>query len=929
LVWASSHLLTFWSVVIFSPLFEESVKRLGGSNRYKAIASGLIGLMDVPLNPHEPTWVYLTRVYIHGCIHYSLSQLPFKNAVLAHATYNAAVLYLQPVLIAGLSDWFFPASIFNRVLNWIQQYPWLTFSLGAAILWCINPLPLAGGAKKRQAQADLPLLQSYITDRQKRTRSGLVDALSDLRIDTANVPATPLSLNSWAIAAERFVKEQSFVPAVDCADLNRPAQHPDIKVKDNLVVYDDPTPAVLGYYQWYSTPVPLFRPRLSSVNLKAMVYNRLTRDTPTADSELWRIATILFCQTINTGFVPFFNTKPRCTWPKTTRLTVNPSYQPDAFVGDWTSYEALIRLELSELELYPRGYTIEDISDLVNLGDFTVDLQSYAAPKAVRELAGSNPVFGPQIEFCYPEANEPFDELTTFEQKFEQWLLHTDPAKRKRYISAFKAVKEQPLTPEDREVRLIQVNVKHDEVLIKFPETTIDEYPNLRKKSFIPRPIHAVDPKLTVQIGPELYPVVESFKKHFQFAPLASVNGFIITGTMGAGMTSNQLSIWYETARYSPGWHILVAGDDSLVCYNATYATACSRHNKVLPRHYFFEGDLTQCDHTNGPDALLNEYTILHQFGLPIETIELLYASAAAKLLIGFRNNPGQTIEVYRSPERNTGGTDTTIGNTCTVMTAFLLAIVKAYDTITGLPTNCCCDPLFSFDDDEGQHFTTHMSLAFVDVFEKLGLQLKMRSGVTNRDGIADGYDSLPTFLKGTWYPCKPVEISDPYVDMLASRLYVNVQNTLTHVWGPLPSRLLKLGKTFRDPRELFGVDSLDVALTMYSQAMAESVYGYVWPTPIKTWLRTLFIPSVPVTEDVKIREQMRKDLEGDLYGLFTIEASTFEVELHDTSCLMRLAQHYAIEPEQLADFFDKLQHVGPFTHLEYPVWWALTRDYA
>jgi hypothetical protein len=87
-----------------------------------------------------------------------------------------------------------------------------------------------------------------------------------------------------------------------------------------------------------------------------------------------------------------------------------------------------------------------------------------------------------------------------------------------------------------------------------------------------------------------------------------------------------------------------------------------------------------------------------------------------------------------------------------------------------------------------------------VNEFLSLGFKMKVR--VTNDAGSV-------TFLKGMWY---------------------NIHDLPR--WGPLPSRILKMGKSMKDPRSLYGVSSIEEAAELYLSDVASS-YRQFLPVPI------------------------------------------------------------------------------------------------
>jgi len=241
----------------------------------------------------------------------------------------------------------------------------------------------------------------------------------------------------------------------------------------------------------------------------------------------------------------------------------------------------------------------------------------------------------------------------------------------------------------------------------------------------------------------------------------------------------------------------------------------------------------------------------------------------------------------------------------------------------------CYCSNYRAYGDDD---FRMNMCLQFSEIFEDLGLELKMRSSTTSDDSFTTALDTLPTFLKGTWYPlAKPAIIdSHPYIQRIENHRYLCIPSHLERAWGPLPSRLLKLGKTFRDPRELFGVQSLDVALTAFADNMAQSVQDFTWPPAIQRWLKSLRVAAPGTVNLPAARKETLRQFHGDLYGLMTIAPTELQgLTIDETRATIELAAHYCVDIDTLFDFWEKLEQLRPLQHMEHPVWWALTKDYA
>jgi hypothetical protein len=86
--------------------------------------------------------------------------------------------------------------------------------------------------------------------------------------------------------------------------------------------------------------------------------------------------------------------------------------------------------------------------------------------------------------------------------------------------------------------------------------------------------------------------------------------------------------------------------------------------------------------------------------------------------------------------------------------------------------------------------------------FKDLGFDMKIKE-----------FDSIDqcTFLKGMWY---------------------RVQGPLEYYWGPLPSRILKMGKSLKHPKNIYGKVSFEQGASLFLNDMAQS-YGSFLQVPL------------------------------------------------------------------------------------------------
>jgi hypothetical protein len=375
-------------------------------------------------------------------------------------------------------------------------------------------------------------------------------------------------------------------------------------------------------------------------------------------------------------------------------------------------------------------------------------------------------------------------------EAIKAWLEHTDPAKRDRYEESLAIVEHSPLYPNSKKVRNVQINVKKDEVLLKY---RLEEEDN----GMIPRPIHNVDPQLAVTIGPDVYAASEVLKRAWSWKTephrrVWHVPGRNITLTYGAGLLADELDAWFHHAITTDGWHILVAGDDSVVIYRA--------EGKL----WIIEGDISKCDHSVRRMALDFEYRQLIAAGMDPQVADFLLSNSGAVCVAGARGADGGTIRVNRQPERNTGGVDTTVGNTIITGGIHLFACAS-------------CRP------------TSERVLAawFKEAFAGAGFALKARVWSGPIGDLGHTYFG-PSFLKGYWYP------SD---------------SEFGWSWGPLPSRMLKISKIMTDPVRVYhlpgeGKISYELAAARHVAGLYLGLRPHTWPSELLEWLHARADPA-------------------------------------------------------------------------------------
>jgi len=330
----------------------------------------------------------------------------------------------------------------------------------------------------------------------------------------------------------------------------------------------------------------------------------------------------------------------------------------------------------------------------------------------------------------------PYDALVS------QWVEKFTGRQRAKYERALKDMIELGPLWFDKKARYTKLTVKADECLIRATGTQLE---------LKPRSIAVVDEAVQIVTGPHVYAAQEKLKHLWSLdsAPIA-FNGHWFCLYFACGWSDKQLNLWYQRVlAHSDLFHILVSGDDSLV-WN--------------PRaKQFIEGDLSMCDQSQGFGALSFQKIFLRRLGVPVGISRILEDLTSVPYMV-FGKPDGQRIKISRKdrPMRDTGGVDTTIGNSIFCAIGLLLK---------------------------------HSSVCeYLD----LGMDMKTRT-----------HDSIfsATFLKGMWYST----VEGPY-------------------WGPLPSRFVKVGKSWRNPRELYPDLSFEAAARQFLVDLSQGYSSFLLP---------------------------------------------------------------------------------------------------
>lgn len=369
-----------------------------------------------------------------------------------------------------------------------------------------------------------------------------------------------------------------------------------------------------------------------------------------------------------------------------------------------------------------------------------------------------------------------------FDQAREAWLKHVREAKKSTKERIFSALEVlDSLTTDNtwthasnwrsvawlcdflrHSVAGVTVFMKADEVLLR---RAVDPATGFTVSEMKPRSIVAVDPYIVAVVGPYVY------HAHMRLKELWSVNPtplFLTSLTAGplriritysSGLSDIDLARWASLAEIqSPGTaSIIVGGDDSAIII-------VLRDGRIVS----LMGDFGFYDQSQGLGPLNFEYEVLTKVcGVPeiITSIMREVSYAAINVSVGQQ----AAIQIKRGQlgaQRCTGGADTTLGNSIVNVGS---QVMCAYDLL---------EAATMFADGKADEAEDLIIQSFRD-----GPGFKMKPKFIK--GVA-GLD----FLKGWFVPIEPLAPSSFEGE--------NEEDwpVLAYMWSPLPSRVLKAGKS-------------------------------------------------------------------------------------------------------------------------------------
>lgn len=343
------------------------------------------------------------------------------------------------------------------------------------------------------------------------------------------------------------------------------------------------------------------------------------------------------------------------------------------------------------------------------------------------------------------------------EELFNEWLEGLDSAKKARALRAWKTVFE---TDYDRPLA-VTLFVKTDELLFRRTDGG-----NLGLK---PRCIANVPTEVQVLVGPILKKITCILEQQWDWEfshPIPLLLGQEVTVTYAGKSTDARLSAWMRAClNLRPAQiAVLVSGDDSLVYIHDG------------GQWILIEADAEMFDQSQSFGPLQFEWRQLSLLGVPQRVLDLLRNVASAPYIAVAPNDCGR-IKIRREnrPMRDTGGADTTLGNSLVMGAAWVHAL--------------------------------GVNRPVAETFELLGLRMKIKYHYDWRG---------PTFLKGKWYA---TTTGDPW-------------------WSVLPSRYLKMVRASRDVREIYRLGDIREATERYAHDLSLSYAGFAAVPFVRAFIR-------------------------------------------------------------------------------------------
>jgi hypothetical protein len=425
-----------------------------------------------------------------------------------------------------------------------------------------------------------------------------------------------------------------------------------------------------------------------------------------------------------------------------------------------------------------------------------------------------------QLPLFIPDQESPLSWTPALLQDYINHFPPKKAAEMTRIAELFQLNKHQPLEGPHRYTKIF---LKSDEVLVK---------PSFDVRA---RVIANVHPHVQVMCGPIVR--VLTARLHQQWdgdRVVTTVLGLPVRILFSSGVADTLIGRMLDDALAFRGIWIIVGGDDGAVLVNDG--------SSVI----FCDSDMTAFDQSQDSPCLEYAYRSYERLGMLPEHVDWLRATS--KLPYMAETPAGARFVIIRKNRamRDTGGPDTTLGNSIINASAWLYALRNL-------------DPL-----------------TWDSSFREAGFQPKIHLRRSWQDMC---------FLKGKWYTTR----------------------SGTHVWGPNPSRFLKLGKMITSSnvahRQLFE------ACLSFARDLSATYAQYSRVPLISAWIKKF--PPSNTTAHLSIEWMIKGSAEQ-------LNNAYYEASLY-----------YGVDPAWFTEVENLLRDAPLFSFLEHPLFRVMAlRDY-
>lgn len=432
-------------------------------------------------------------------------------------------------------------------------------------------------------------------------------------------------------------------------------------------------------------------------------------------------------------------------------------------------------------------------------------------------------------------------QVLTYETASLMWIHKFQGAKRRRAEEALQRVQDSPLNLNDYAVRKVKVMVKTDEILCKVLD---DGTVGLK-----PRAIMPVDPQIQAEIGPWMLIVTENVKAQWTWDLNRQEPYVIYTDpdvcysvyfTYAGDATDYLLTKWMAQVLLLPNGSITI-----LVAGDDSLVIIRTHDGRLI----VLEADFGMYDQSQSSGPLDFQAETQEILGMPLRESLIERATHDAEIIgQSCHKEFSARIRVKHEdrPQRTTGGPATSFGNTTNNGQTWGNVIEQFGITEQGI----------------------------LEGFRYYGFKLKLKIFEDIRQC---------TFLKGMWYENSSVEY--PYI------------------WGPLISRFLKMGKSFRDP------------CTLFSGTRKEATWRFAHDVAL-SYNRYL---SVPLVSDFVYKFRGFGRYEKPEYADDAMKVQSEGFACNYIAEHSQVMERYGLDEEDLWDMQHMIMESPPGSFLEHP----------